>query len=177
MPQRLNAFNVHGQNRTPWMQRKPKLIWKTFFISKIYFISSIFEAMEGGGEINAAAAKHKVVVIGGGIAGSLLARSIQNYADVTLIDPYGFVSLHSFVPILFSRICYIMHCIRFFLLLWYIRKEYFEIPWANLRSKVDPTFAERALFNHSKYLTNGKIIISTATNATETEVLTADFFW
>ena len=41
--------------------------------------------MEGGGET--AGAKHKVVVVGGGVAGSLLAKSIQNYADVTLIDP------------------------------------------------------------------------------------------
>lgn len=34
-------------------------------------------------------AKKKVVVIGGGIAGALLAKIVQNKADVYLIDPYG----------------------------------------------------------------------------------------
>ncbi|ONK71332.1 uncharacterized protein A4U43_C04F7390 [Asparagus officinalis] len=96
--------------------------------------------MDGGGETVASATKQKVVVVGGGIAGSLLARSIQDYADVTLIDP----------------------------------KEYFEIPWASLRSKVDPSFADKALFNHSEYLTNGRVIISSANSVTETKVLTTD---
>ena len=36
--------------------------------------------MESGGE------KRRVVIVGGGIAGSLLAKSIQFNADVTLID-------------------------------------------------------------------------------------------
>ncbi|KAJ0976639.1 hypothetical protein J5N97_012113 [Dioscorea zingiberensis] len=92
--------------------------------------------MEGFGR----ALKKKVVVVGGGIAGALLAKSIQFHADVTLIDP----------------------------------KEYFEIPWANLRSKVEPSLAERAVFNHTEYLTNGRIITSSAVNITETDVLTIE---
>lgn len=58
--------------------------------------------MEGEGETVAAAAaisKQNVVVVGGGIAGSLLARSIQNYANVTLIDPYD-VYFIAFDPVL-----------------------------------------------------------------------------
>lgn len=54
------------------------------------------------------------------------------------------------------------------------RKEYFEIPWANLRSMVEPSFAERTLINHRDYLTNADIVTSDAVNITETEVLTAD---
>ncbi|OIW08467.1 hypothetical protein TanjilG_03143 [Lupinus angustifolius] len=90
--------------------------------------------MEKGGNGN------RVVVVGGGVAGSLVAKSLQFVAHVTLIDP----------------------------------KEYFEIPWANLRTMVEPTFAERTLINHRDYLTNGNIVTSNAINVTETEVLTAD---
>jgi NADPH-dependent 2,4-dienoyl-CoA reductase/sulfur reductase-like enzyme len=36
------------------------------------------------------AARRKLVVIGGGVAGSTLARSLQFHADVTLIDAYSF---------------------------------------------------------------------------------------
>ncbi|XP_057746649.1 uncharacterized protein LOC130965909 [Arachis stenosperma] len=82
----------------------------------------------------------RVVIIGGGVAGSLLAKSIQFHAYVTLIDP----------------------------------KEYFEIPWACLRAMVEPPFAERTLINHAEYLTNAKIIVSSAVNVTDTEVFTAD---
>ncbi|XP_020571699.1 apoptosis-inducing factor homolog A-like [Phalaenopsis equestris] len=84
--------------------------------------------------------KKTVVVVGGGVAGALLAKLIQNYVHVTLIDP----------------------------------KEYFEMPWANLRSKIEPMVAERSLMNHSAYLTNGEIIESWAKNLTEAEVLTSD---
>ncbi|KAK1299744.1 hypothetical protein QJS10_CPB13g01482 [Acorus calamus] len=86
------------------------------------------------------AEKKKVVIVGGGIAGGLLAKSIQFNCDVTLIDP----------------------------------KEYFEIPWAELRNKVEPSFAERAIVYHKDYLTNGTIITSRAIDVTETTVLTAD---
>lgn len=55
-----------------------------------------------------------------------------------------------------------------------IRKEYFEIPWANLRSMVEPSFAERSVVNHSDYLSNVQIIASTATNITDKEVITAE---
>ena len=43
--------------------------------------------------------KSKVVVVGGGIAGSLLAKTMQYDADVILIDPY--------VPSLFYIYIYI----------------------------------------------------------------------
>ncbi|XP_022752522.1 apoptosis-inducing factor homolog A-like [Durio zibethinus] len=43
--------------------------------------------MESGGE------KRRVVVVGGGIAGSLLAKSIQFNADVTLIDPKEYLEI------------------------------------------------------------------------------------
>jgi NADH dehydrogenase FAD-containing subunit len=53
-------------------------------------------------------------------------------------------------------------------------KEYFEIPWASLRSMVEPKFAERSIILHKDYLTNGHLVTSTAIRVTETEVLTAD---
>ncbi|KAL2549035.1 FAD/NAD(P)-binding oxidoreductase family protein [Forsythia ovata] len=83
--------------------------------------------------------KKRVVVVGGGIAGSLIAKTLQNDADVFLID----------------------------------LKEYFEISWANLRSMVEPSFAQRSVINHSEYLPNANIVISAATDITENEVLTA----
>ncbi|XVE59641.1 hypothetical protein DITRI_Ditri05aG0062400 [Diplodiscus trichospermus] len=43
--------------------------------------------MESGGE------KKRVVIVGGGIAGSLLAKSIQFYADITLIDPKEYLEI------------------------------------------------------------------------------------
>lgn len=52
------------------------------------------------------------------------------------------------------------------------RKEYFEIPWASLRSLVEPSFAERSVINHSEYLPNADIVIATAANVTESEILT-----
>ncbi|WOL03513.1 apoptosis-inducing factor [Canna indica] len=82
----------------------------------------------------------RVVVVGGGIAGSLLAKSLQFHADVVLID----------------------------------QKEYFEIPWATMRSMVDHSVAEKAIINHKDYLVNGKLITSAAVDITETEVVTAD---
>lgn len=88
---------------------------------------------DSGGE------KKRVVVIGGGVAGSLIARSLQDEANVTLID----------------------------------MKEYFEMPWAALRSMCDPSFAKRSIFSHSEYLPHGNVITSAATNITDTEVETA----
>lgn len=82
----------------------------------------------------------KVVVIGGGIGGSLIAKSLQFDADVTLVDS----------------------------------KEYFEITWASLRGMVEPSFAERSVFRHQDYLSNGRVVSSTAINITDTEVLTED---
>ncbi|CAN8255120.1 unnamed protein product, partial [Cochlearia groenlandica] len=82
----------------------------------------------------------RVIVIGGGIAGSLASKSLQFDSDVTLIDP----------------------------------KEYFEITWASLRSMVEPSFAERSVINHNKYLPNGRIVTSPAVNITDTHVITTD---
>ncbi|CAM8958681.1 unnamed protein product [Rhodiola kirilowii] len=81
-----------------------------------------------------------VVIIGGGVAGSLLASSLQFSADVTLIDP----------------------------------KEYFEIPWASLRSMVEPSFAARSVIRHVDYLTNGRAVVSAAISITSHQVMTAD---
>ncbi|OWM73624.1 apoptosis-inducing factor 2-like [Punica granatum] len=82
----------------------------------------------------------RVVVVGGGVAGSLIAKNLQFVADVTLIDP----------------------------------KEYFEIPWASLRSMVEPSFGDRSVINHGDYLTNGRVITSRAIKITDTEVLTSE---
>ncbi|XP_061343314.1 uncharacterized protein LOC133289376 [Gastrolobium bilobum] len=82
----------------------------------------------------------KVVIVGGGVAGAILAKSLQHHANITLIDP----------------------------------KEYYEIPWACLRGLVEPSFAERTVINHREYFTKGDLVISSAINISETEVLTAD---
>ncbi|RWR85254.1 apoptosis-inducing factor B [Cinnamomum micranthum f. kanehirae] len=84
--------------------------------------------------------KSRVCVVGGGIAGASLVKSLQYAADVVLIDS----------------------------------KEYIEIPWAQLRSMVEPSFAERSIIQHTDYLKNGKLIVSSAVNVTATGVLTAD---
>ncbi|GFP95663.1 apoptosis-inducing factor homolog b [Phtheirospermum japonicum] len=83
--------------------------------------------------------KKTVVVVGGGAAGSFIAKTLQDHADVFLIDS----------------------------------KEFYEMPWANLRSMVEPSFAERSVINHSDYLLNARIITSAATDITRNEVLTA----
>ncbi|KAK7404869.1 hypothetical protein VNO78_05890 [Psophocarpus tetragonolobus] len=85
-------------------------------------------------------ADKKVVIVGGGVAGAILAKTIQNQANVTLVDP----------------------------------KEYFEIPWASLRGLVEPSFAERIVINHREYFKKGDLVVSSAVNVTETEVVTAD---
>ncbi|KAL5709156.1 hypothetical protein ACHQM5_019876 [Ranunculus cassubicifolius] len=53
-------------------------------------------------------------------------------------------------------------------------KDYFEVTWANLRSMVEPSFAEKSVFNHSDYLTNGRLVVSHVSNITESEVSTVD---
>ncbi|CAL9174113.1 unnamed protein product [Musa hybrid cultivar] len=82
----------------------------------------------------------RVVVVGGGIGGSLIAKSLQFNADVILID----------------------------------QKEYFEIPWATMRSMVDPAVADKAIINHTDYLINGKVITASAVDITDTDVITSD---
>ncbi|KAI3875608.1 hypothetical protein MKX03_001559 [Papaver bracteatum] len=81
-----------------------------------------------------------IVVVGGGIAGALVAKSLQFHAHVVIIDP----------------------------------KEYFEITYANLRAKVEPSFAERSVVKHSDYFTKGRIVIAYATGVTDAEVITSD---
>ncbi|KAL0922133.1 hypothetical protein M5K25_006095 [Dendrobium thyrsiflorum] len=83
---------------------------------------------------------NRVVVVGGGIAGGIIAKTLQSRCEVTLIDS----------------------------------KEYLEIPWAQLRSMIEPSFAERTLIKHSEYLTNATIITSHATNVTNHHVQTDD---
>ncbi|KAJ4763656.1 Apoptosis-inducing factor 2 [Rhynchospora pubera] len=81
-----------------------------------------------------------VVVVGGGVAGAFVAKSLQSHAQVVLIEP----------------------------------KDYLEIPYGELRSKVEPLFAERTLIKHTDYLTDVRIINTRATGITEKEVLTED---
>ncbi|TVU26809.1 hypothetical protein EJB05_29373 [Eragrostis curvula] len=81
----------------------------------------------------------RVVIVGGGIAGALLAKTLQNHADVVLIDP----------------------------------KDYFEIPWANLRAKVDQFSVERAVIPHSDYLTHAWIVAASAVGVDDSVVLTS----
>ncbi|CAN6362323.1 unnamed protein product [Urochloa humidicola] len=81
----------------------------------------------------------RVVIVGGGIAGALLAKTLQNHADVVLIDP----------------------------------KEYFEIPWANLRAKVDPAALERTVIPHADYLTHAKVVTASAVGIDDSVVLTS----
>ncbi|KAJ4816145.1 FAD/NAD(P)-binding oxidoreductase family protein [Rhynchospora pubera] len=81
-----------------------------------------------------------VVVVGGGVAGAFVAKSLQSHAQVVLIEP----------------------------------KDYLEIPYGELRSKVEPLFAERTLIKHTDYLTDVRIINTCATGITEKEVLTED---
>lgn len=52
-------------------------------------------------------------------------------------------------------------------------KDYFEIPWAMLRSMVEPSFAERSVFDHKDYMHSGRLVKSSAVNATDTHVVTA----
>lgn len=59
------------------------------------------------------------------------------------------------------------------MLLW-IRKEYFEIPWASLRSMVEPSFAERSLIYHRDYLANGRVVVSKAIEISNSQVLTEE---
>lgn len=90
------------------------------------------EKMADGGE------RKTVVVVGGGIGGSYLAKLLQDRANVVLIDP----------------------------------KEFLEIPYATLRSIVEPSFAKKSVISHTDYLPHGRIVVSKAVNITETEVVT-----
>jgi len=43
-----------------------------------------------------------------------------------------------------------------------------------LRALVEPSFAERIVINHRDYFKEGYLVVSSAVNITETEVVTAD---
>lgn len=47
-----------------------------------------------------------------------------------------------------------------------------EIPYATLRSIVEPSFAKKSVISHTDYLPKGRIVVSKAVNITETEVVT-----
>ncbi|KAM0917211.1 hypothetical protein ACQ4PT_009644 [Festuca glaucescens] len=81
-----------------------------------------------------------VVVVGGGVAGALVANSLQNHADVILIDP----------------------------------KEYLEIPWTNMISKVEPSVAEKSLINHNDYLGGTRVITASSADVRGEAVITAE---
>lgn len=47
----------------------------------------------------------RVVIVGGGIAGALLAKTLQNHADVVLIDPYVSLISQFGCTFTFQRAC------------------------------------------------------------------------
>src|SRR5512143_665419 len=53
------------------------------------------------------------------------------------------------------------------------RKEYFEIPWANLRAKMDPAAVARTVIPHSEYLTQAKVVTAAAVGVDDSVVLTS----
>jgi NADH dehydrogenase FAD-containing subunit len=45
--------------------------------------------------------RKRVVVVGGGVAGSLTSKLLENAADVTLVDPYSLsFSVHPYVLVI-----------------------------------------------------------------------------
>jgi hypothetical protein len=53
------------------------------------------------------------------------------------------------------------------------RKNYFEIPYSEPRSYVEPSFADRTLLLYNEFLKGVRCIQSTAVEATATEVIAA----
>ncbi|KAG0577160.1 hypothetical protein KC19_5G135500 [Ceratodon purpureus] len=84
------------------------------------------------------AERKRVVVVGGGVGGSLVAKNLESHADVTLIDP----------------------------------KEYYEVPYAQMRCIVEPSMAERSVLKHSEYLKTAHIVQSAAESVSGSEVVT-----
>ncbi|KAJ1697998.1 hypothetical protein LUZ63_006510 [Rhynchospora breviuscula] len=84
-------------------------------------------------------------------------------------EPLLYIAFFSFSKLITQRlssVCFI--CSLFY------RKEYFDVPWTDLRSMVEPTFAEKTLIKHSEYFSNGTIVNSRAIDITATEVLTEE---
>lgn len=53
------------------------------------------------------------------------------------------------------------------------RKEYYEVPYAELRCIVEPSFTERSVVKHSEYLKTARVIQSAAASVSGSEVITA----
>ncbi|BBN06829.1 apoptosis-inducing factor 2 [Marchantia polymorpha subsp. ruderalis] len=51
-------------------------------------------------------------------------------------------------------------------------KDFFEVPYSQLRSTVEPSFADRSLVLHTDYLKKAKFVQASAVKATESELTT-----
>ena len=83
----------------------PTAFWNLVFQASLHLFPAIVSEFGGVDNMDTELMNLKnrrVVVIGGGVAGSLLAKSLQFHADVTLLDPWvsfsfsPLFSLHSF---------------------------------------------------------------------------------
>jgi hypothetical protein len=54
------------------------------------------------------------------------------------------------------------------------RKDHLEIPYAQLRCKVEPEFSDRSLVLHADYLKETRIVTGFAETASTTEVVTSN---
>jgi hypothetical protein len=54
------------------------------------------------------------------------------------------------------------------------RKEYLEIPWTNMISKVEPSVAQKSLINHNDYLGGTQVITESADDLRGEAVITAE---
>ncbi|XP_024378258.1 uncharacterized protein [Physcomitrium patens] len=52
-------------------------------------------------------------------------------------------------------------------------KEYFEVPYAQMRCIVEPSFAKRSIIKHSEYLKTARVVQSAARGISGSEVITA----
>lgn len=53
------------------------------------------------------------------------------------------------------------------------RKEYHEVPYAQLRNVVEPKFAERSVIKHSEYLKTARHVQSAAESVSDSDVITS----
>jgi len=51
-------------------------------------------------------------------------------------------------------------------------KEYYEVPYAEMRCMVEPKFAERSIIKHSEYLKKSRVVMSAAKSVSASEVVT-----
>ncbi|KAH7279215.1 hypothetical protein KP509_37G010700 [Ceratopteris richardii] len=83
--------------------------------------------------------RKRVVVVGGGLAGALSAKLLEDHCDVTLLDP----------------------------------KDYMEVPYARLRSIVEPDITERSLVPHADYLKRANHLLGYAKDVSDKAVVTS----